>query len=244
MEKEETSTAVTPEVMDFEGMSIEDMVYSQLVIASMERGLSEVEAKDWAWLVASGEKIRDRHKEEKIIEEERKRFLANGGNYQGKKKTKKQTLYAVSLEQPSLGVMKWILARNAGLSVKEAGKISDVTWSDVVNECGRNEEVRNAREGMLANSRQLVRELAYGVAVDSLKGKGIEASTKSMAQWALERVDVRGDFARPGSEDDSHSFSGEGGKGGGIVINLIGDAAGKVAMKPTSDGKAKVFADI
>lgn len=239
------------EVEVMEEIPFKDMIFHSMVTGCMARGLTEDESIEWATLFKIGEDIREKARAEKMVEGERKRFLSYGGDYKGKKRGKKEGVYMMSLEEPSIEVMRWYLNRNMGVTPAECSAASGAKWNQVVNETQRNEELRCVRDGVLANLRQLTREISYGVALELLNGEDVNKHRTDMAKWVLERVDVSGTFKNPKllmveeSRNSAQKAASQGG-GGGIVINLIGDAVNKISSDRAKmdTGKGKVFTDI
>lgn len=238
-----------PEVVE-EELPFQDMAFHFMVTGCMARGLTEEESIEWATLFKTGEKIREKNREEKVINDERKRFLAYGGEYKGVKKGVRNGSYVMSLDSPSLEVMRWFLARNSGLSPAQASEASGAKWNQVINECQRNEELRCVRDGVFSNLKQLTREMSYGVAIDVLNGDAIPKDRLELAKWTLERVDAHGSFKNPKAaaieeSKNQAAKTSTGSGGGGIVINLIGDAVDKISSHAAKlEGKAKIFTDI
>ena len=209
--------------------------------------LSEDELSQWNELVAHGAEIRAKKADAKDISAEAKRIAMHGADPKSsvwrkrwKRKKGRKGEISRSLANPSIGAMRYILARHAGVPAAKAASLSGSTWRDVIREFNRNENVRCAVDALHADSRVLMVEMAHSLNEEVLSGADVPASNQQTMRWTLERA-AGGCFADPKTRtplDGGQKQSG----GGGIAVVLIADAA-KAASAPLPAGGAMVLTD-
>jgi len=116
-------------------------------------------------------------------------------------------------------VKRWILARNAGLSVLRASKATGTTWTEVRMAYMESEECRFAYDAMHEDSRSLMKELAYSTFEDALKGEEVTKHQIKAADRVLSAMETE-HFGKP---YEKSGVVGADGRiiGGGITIQLV-----------------------
>ena len=209
--------------------------------------LSEDELAEWNELVAHGAEIREKKADAKDVAAEEKRIALHGADPKSsvwrkewrRKKGRKGEI-SRSLANPSVGAMRYILARHAGIPAAKAAALSGTTWRDVIREHNNNEDVRCALDALHADSRVLMVEMAHSLNEEVLSGVEVPASNQQTMRWTLERA-AGGCFADPKTRSAAAGGQKSSG-GGGIAVVLIADAA-KAASSPLPAGGAMVLTD-